>query len=158
MDSPPMNTFGHMDEMFGTESCLPAIREPREVVVVPHITQGPIGGDERKNDLAVTRETMHRILGKAEDALDDILKLARSGESARSFEVAGNLIKTITDVSGQLIDLHKKAKELEEDGDDQPPQVQYIENQTVFQGSTADLLRDIRRSKEVVINGDTIED
>lgn len=155
-NSPPLNSFGQMDEMFGTESCLPAVREPREVVVVPRITQGPIGGDERMNDLAVTRETMHRILGKAEDALDDILKLARSGESARSFEVAGNLIKTITDVSGQLIDLHKKAQELEEDGDE-TPKVQYIENQTVFNGTTADLLRDIRRSKEVVINGDTIE-
>lgn len=152
------NSYGQMDEMFGTEpDNLPAIREPREVLVKPVITEGPIGSNEKTNDLAVVRETLHRILNKAEDTLDDILKLAKDSESARTFEVAGQLIKTVTDVSGQLIDLHKKAKELDEETPAAGPV--HIENQNnVFTGTTAEFLEHVRRSRERVINDDEADE
>lgn len=148
--------FGQMDELFGTEGAvLTQEREPRELVVVPVITQGPIGGHERENDLAVARETMHRVLTKAEDALDDVLKIARASESARSFEVAGQMVKTMADLTNQLVDLHKKAKELEDE--DKPTQVvQNIENQNVFTGSAAELMQQVRMSREKVINPDVV--
>ena len=161
--SDQVNTFGQMDEMFGTqESPLLAPREPRELMVVPVITEGPLGALERKNDLAIARETMHRVLGKSEDALDDLLKLARTGESARTFEVAGNFIKTMVDITDKLVDLHKKARELEGESEPETPKVQNIENQTnVFTGSTTDMLdmvKAARKQREKVINGDEIGD
>lgn len=139
------NAFKEMDAAFGTIPGELVVREPREVIVEPIISQ-TVTDVERSNDLAVTRETLHRILTKSEDALDDILHIAKASEHPRTFEVAGQLIKTVSDVAAQLIDLHKKIREIEKPaGNNREDALNggaVIENQTnvVFTGTAADLM------------------
>lgn len=141
------NAFKNLDETFGV---VPGqelvVREPRQVIVQPIIENRGVSVEDRVNDLAVTRETLHRVMGKAEDALDDILHLAKTSEHPRAFEVAGQMIKNVSDVASQLIDLHKKMKELDKVTEN-PREAALngaanIQNQNniVFTGTAEDLL------------------
>lgn len=148
------DAFKDLNKTFDTESTALVPRESREVVVQPVITQS-VTNEERQNDLAVTRETLHRIMNKAEDALDDILRLASASEHPRAFEVAGQMIKNVSDVAAQLIDLHKKAKELDKvsgvsDREERLNGAATIQNQTnvVFTGTPSDLLAALKLKRE----------
>lgn len=158
------NAFKSLDAEFGTIPGELVVREPREVIVKPIITDGPVSVEERQNDIAVTRETLHRIMGKAEDALDDILHLAKSSEHPRAFEVAGQMIKNVGDIASQLIDLHKKMKELDKVATNPREEAlnggaAIVENQTnvVFTGTASELMAAIRANREkdmgMVLNG-----
>jgi hypothetical protein len=108
-----VNAFRDLDATFGVEGeSLPVIREPRELIVAPVVEDRPVNNDDQDNDIAVARETLHRVMGKAEDTLDDILRLARQSEHPRAFEVAGQMIDKVTNLADKLIDLHKKVKEI----------------------------------------------
>ena len=56
-------------------------------------------------------------------------------DSPRAYEVAGQLIKNVGDVTDKLIDLQHKMKKLKEEDNRGPSTV----NNSVFIGSTADL-------------------
>lgn len=109
-----VNAFGSLDATFGVESenTLPTVREPRELIVEPIVEDRPVNTEDQDNDIAVVRETYHRMLSKAEDALDDIMHLARQSEHPRAFEVAGQMIDKVTGLADKLIDMHKKVKDI----------------------------------------------
>lgn len=108
-----VNAFRDLDATFGVEGeSLPVIREPRELIVAPVVEDRPVNTDDQDNDIAVARETLHRVLGKAEDALDDILTLAKQSEHPRAFEVAGQMIDKVTNLADKLLELHKKVKDI----------------------------------------------
>jgi hypothetical protein len=64
------------------------------------------------NDFEYARQTYHDILAKGSAALDDMMEVARSTEHPRAFEVLSTLMKTMSDVNGDLLSLHKKKKDL----------------------------------------------
>lgn len=151
------NAFKSLDAEFGTIPGELVSREPREVIVKPIINDGPVTIEERQNDIAVTRETLHRIMGKAEDALDDILHLAKSSEHPRAFEVAGQMIKNVGDIASQLIDLHKKMKELDKVATNNPREDALngaaaanieTQNNIVFTGTPQELLAAMKMNRE----------
>ena len=87
------------------------------------------------NDFEYARRTYHDILAKGSAALDDMMEVARSTEHPRAFEVLSTLMKTMSDVNGDLLSLHKKKKDLTKT--DEPVQVATTNN--LFLGSTAEL-------------------
>lgn len=150
---PMANAFRTLDAEYGTIPGEMVVRQPRELIVQPVITD-TVTDQERANDIAVVRETLHRIMQKSEDALDDVLNLARSSEHPRAFEVAGQMIKNVGDIASQLIDLHKKAKEISKVAEN-PREAAlnggaHIENQTnvVFTGTAQDLMKAIKLTRE----------
>lgn len=159
------NAFKDLDATFGVVpgNELEVVREPREVVVQTIMNDAPVGVEERTNDIAVVRETLHRIMGKSEDALDDIMRLARSSEHPRAFEVAGQMIKNVADVASQLIELHKKAKEIDKTSEN--PRDAALnggnnietQNNIVFTGTPQELLEAMKLNREkdmgVVVDG-----
>lgn len=156
------NAFKNLDAQFGTIPGEMVVREPRELIVKPVITE-TVTDQERSNDIAVVRETLHRLMQKSEDALDDVLNLARSSEHPRAFEVAGQMIKNVGDIATQLIDLHKKAKEIDKVSSN--PREEALnggnnietQNNIVFTGTAQDLMKAIKMNREKdmgdVING-----
>ena len=73
---------------------------------------------------------------KGQEAINGILELAQEGQQPRSYEVVGQLIKSVGDVSDKLIDLQQKMKDLnKEDAKSSPTTV----NNALFVGSTAEL-------------------
>ena len=61
-------------------------------------------------DFDTGRENLYNMLKKGNDAIDGILALAKEGEHPRAYEVAGQLIKTVADVSKDLMAMQEKLK------------------------------------------------
>lgn len=100
-------------------------------------TVEPPDNEKSERDFEYARENLYHLIERGRDALDGILDLASQSQHPRAFEVAGQLIKTISDTNSDLIKLHKSAKEVLSDPDTGPDKV----TNNLFVGSTADLTR-----------------
>jgi hypothetical protein len=96
----------------------------------------PIKSNDIKRDYEYTRANLYSLIEKGQEAIDGIMEIAGEGGSARAYEVAGQLIKSVGDVTDKLIDLQKKLKEVE---DDNIKTTNNVTNNAVFVGSTSEL-------------------
>jgi hypothetical protein len=87
----------------------PLIDEPKPVQAVVEVDD-TAGQSER--DLKYSRENLYHLIERGRDALDGILDLASQSQSPRAYEVAGQIIKVVSDSNRDLVDLQKKAKDL----------------------------------------------
>jgi hypothetical protein len=100
-----------------------------------------------ESDYETTRSNLHSILAQGQDALMHALQVAKNSEHPRAFEVVGGLMKHLSDINTQLLDLHKKKQQIE--GPKETAQ-KSVTNNSIFVGSTADLgkmLTDLRKGK-----------
>ena len=86
-------------------------------------------------DYKYQRENFYNLVERGQDAIDGILELAKESEHPRSYEVAGQLIKSVADVTEKLGDLQEKMKKLKEVPNTAPKNV----TNALFVGSTAEL-------------------
>ena len=98
--------------------------------------------EEVDNDYKYQRENFYRLVERGQDAIDGILDLARESEHPRTYEVAGQLIKNVADVTEKLGDLHLKMQKLKEVPDKGPKNV----TNALFVGSTAELQRMLKKN------------
>ena len=96
--------------------------------------------DDIEADYVYQRETFYTLVEKGSTAIDGILELAKEGEHPRGYEVAGNLIKQVAEVTEKLGDLQDKMKKLKEVPDNAPKNV----TNALFVGSTAELQKIIK--------------
>jgi len=90
-------------------------------------------------DYEYARENLKLFIEQGKVAMENIIFLAKEGESPRAYEVVGQLIKTLSDTNKDLLDLGKKVKDLKNKKDDTTQQPsQHITN-ALFVGSTAEL-------------------
>ena len=116
------------------------IEEKKEVVVTP--TAVPANTDPDV-DFETGRENLYKLLEKGNEAIDGILNLAKEGEHPRAYEVAGQLIKTVSEVSQNLLDLQDKLKKVKDIPDKGPKNV----TNALFVGSTTELQKMLKKSK-----------
>lgn len=107
--------------------------------------------DPLDTDYNEARKNLKEVIGKGKDALEGLLALAQGSDSPRAYEVVGQLIKTISDVSKDLVDLQKRVKEIR--GEDHPANNPTVVNNAVFIGSTADL-QAIINGRPTIIDGE----
>ena len=101
---------------------------------------------EVTDDTEKARETLHTLITKGNDAIDGILNIAKNSDHPRAYEVAGQLIKTVSDVAKDLVDIQKTKQELE-----RKTQAQQIGTQNnVFVGSTHELMKMLRNVSPIV--------
>ena len=81
---------------------------------------------------------------KGTDAIEGILEIARESEHPRTYEVAGNLIKQVAEVTEKLGDLQEKMKKLKEVPNNAPKSV----TNALYVGSTAELQKMLRDRKD----------
>ena len=91
-----------------------------------------------ERDYDYTRGNLYSIIEKGQEAIDGILELAQESEMPRAYEVAGQLIKSVSDATDKLMDLQKKLKDVEEEKKSKGPSTV---NNSLFVGSTADLAK-----------------
>ena len=91
---------------------------------------------EITRDYEYTRGNLYSIIEKGQEAIDGILELAQESEMPRAYEVAGQLIKSVSDATDKLMDLQKKLKDVEEETKQKGPNTV---NNALFVGSTAEL-------------------
>ena len=96
---------------------------------------------EITRDYEYTRGNLYSIIEKGQEAIDGILELAQESEMPRAYEVAGQLIKSVSDATDKLMDLQKKLKDVNAEEKSGPTNVT---NNALFVGSTADLAKLIK--------------
>lgn len=148
-----LQPYSALDSAFGIEGSEKIIEPPREYPVVDS-RDYPVTVKERDDDIATIRTTLHRILQKAENSLDDLAIVAKQSESPRSYEVVATMINTVTDIAGKLIDLHEKKSKMDGGGKSGMPTTANVEvqNNIVFTGSSTELMKAITANRERSIN------
>ena len=91
-----------------------------------------------EKDYEYTRGNLYSIIEKGQEAINGILELAQESEMPRAYEVAGQLIKSVSDATDKLMDLQKKLKDVEEEKQSKGPNTV---NNALFVGSTAELAK-----------------
>ena len=100
--------------------------EPKPIVTV---------GEDIDDDYKYQRDNFYNLVEKGSAAIEGILELAKEGEHPRAYEVAGNLIKQVAEVTEKLGDLQEKMRKLKEVPNNAPKNV----TNALFVGSTAEL-------------------
>ena len=100
--------------------------------VVPYQAKS---GDDIEKDYEYQRENFYNLVEKGSSAIDGILELAKESEHPRTYEVAGNLIKQVAEVTEKLGDLQEKMRRLKEVPSNAPKSV----TNALFVGSTKEL-------------------
>ncbi len=88
-----------------------------------------------ERDYEYQRQNFYNLVERGTDAVEGILELAKESDHPRAYEVAGNLIKQVAEVTEKLGDLQEKMKKLKEVPSNAPKNV----TNALFVGSTAEL-------------------
>lgn len=86
-------------------------------------------------DFEYAKDNIKMLISSGTDAIDEILKVAKAGDSPRAYEVVSQLLKTVADMNKDLLDLHQKAKTVKKE----TTNVKNTTNNSIYVGSTSDL-------------------
>ncbi len=125
------NNFESIDKALNTESSIIEVESKSSDVELIKTTS-----DDIQKDYEYTRANLYSLIEKGQQAINGILEIAGEGGSARAYEVAGQVIKSVADTTDKLIDLQRKIKSIE---DDAVKTTNNVTNNAVFVGSTSEL-------------------
>jgi hypothetical protein len=128
-----MKQIPELDKIFNIEPQAPEAPLP---TVIHESTKQSI---DQQEDYELARSTLRNLIFKSEGTLDEMIELAKSSEHPRTYEVAGQLIKTVSDVAKDLLALQKQVKDLNKDTPESAKNI--TNNNVVFAGSTNDLMK-----------------
>ena len=125
-----MTVDDRIDEILEITSLVPT----PEMVPEPSARIIPKTGKDDDIDYNYASENYYNLIERNQDAVEEMLEIAKQSEHPRAFEVVGQLIKSGLDANKELMALHKTKKELsiEKSGG-------VNVNNAVFVGSTAEL-------------------
>ena len=103
--------------------------------------------DNKENDFELVRRIKHGLLVKGEEALEDMIEVARATEHPRAYEVLSGMLKNVSDAGDSLIDIHKKKHDMEKKD---TPVIPSTTNNNVFVGSTTDLQRMLMKDVDII--------
>ena len=124
----------NLDDAFNVESTIVPAKE--NVGITPEQKPDRLTKTDIDKDYEYTRGNLYSIIEKGQEAINGILELAQESEMPRAYEVAGQLIKSVSDATDKLMDLQKKLKDVEEETQTKGPSTV---NNALFEGSTAEL-------------------
>jgi hypothetical protein len=117
------------------------VDQPRSDISKPVVSQQDYGDvNDAERDYVYQRENFYNLVERGNDAIEGILELAKEGEHPRAYEVAGNLIKQVAEVTEKLGELQDRMKKLSEVPNNAPQNV----TNALFVGSTAELQKLIK--------------
>ena len=96
------------------------------------------------DDADFARDNIRTLIEKGNLAVDGILHVAKESEHPRAYEVAANLIKNLSDLNKDLMEIQKRKKDLapksQRSGD-------INVDKAVFVGSTTELVKFLKSNK-----------
>ena len=128
----------NLDDAFNITPTQVEVDETDVVVGVDREKPDRLAKDDITKDYEYTRGNLYSIIEKGQEAINGILELAQDSEMPRAYEVAGQLIKSVSDATDKLMDLQKKVKDVNEDSPSKGPSTV---NNALFVGSTAELAK-----------------
>jgi hypothetical protein len=136
-----MNTNLKLSEVLDVEP----INEPEkttEIVVndVPVPTNSVV-----ETDTDFARKNIINLIEKGNVAIDNLLDVARQSEHPRAYEVAAGLIKNLSELNKDLLEIQKRKKDLIPASSENKGNINV--DKAVFIGSTTELLKQLYKGK-----------
>ena len=110
--------------------------------IIPNTIE--VSEDDIEDDYKYQRDNFYNLVEKGSAAIDGILELAKESEHPRTYEVAGQLIKNVAEVTEKLGDLQEKMRKLKEVPSNAPKNV----TNALFVGSTTELQKMLKDKVE----------
>ena len=124
-------------EVTAEQILAPAPIKKQEVTVVPE-------SNDPQDDFEHGRANLYKLIEKGNEAVDGILSLAKESEHPRTYEVAGQLIQTVSQVSQDLLRLQQNLRRLKEVPDTGPKNV----TNALYIGSTNELQKLLKKNNK----------
>lgn len=105
----------------------------------------PLDIEVLESDKVHTRNTVYELIQLGSDAAYEMLDIAKETQKARDFEVVGQLLKAVGDLSDKLLDNQKKLKDIEAT-DENSKKITNNTTNALFVGSTAELQQFLKKS------------
>lgn len=127
----------NLSEIFDIEP----VEETTPIQTMPVVAETT---DVVETDTSYARENIRTLIDTGNKALNDLAYVANQSESPRAYEVLANMMKNLTEMNKDLLQLQKTKREL-------APQSEVAKgvniDKAVFVGSTTELLKMIKSNK-----------
>ena len=122
-------TFDKLDKTFDIDSAIEEVQETSTEI------KKLSDNKDLQSDYEYSRGQLYNLVEKGQEAINGILDVAQNSDHPRAYEVAGNLIKNVADITDKLVDLQGKMKVINQE------HVKSTNNVTnaMFVGSTSEL-------------------
>jgi len=104
--------------------------ESKEIAVTNVTADTPL-----QYDFESARSNIKELIKSGMGAVDGILKVATESDSPRAYEVLTNMIKTMSDMNKDLIEIHEKLT----DAQSKKVTIKNTTNNSIYVGSTTEL-------------------
>lgn len=84
-----------------------------------------------------SRENLQGLIDQGQEAMHEILNIAKAGQHPRAFEVYGTLLKNVVDANKELLAIQKQMREMDENAKKDKGGTNI--DKAIFIGSTAEL-------------------
>jgi hypothetical protein len=144
----------HLDELLGIQSetiteddveatSSEVIVRQEDLLPAPIVEPVPSSERDLEYDYELSRETHRELLEQGKVALDRLMEVANESQHPRAYEVAGQLLKNLSDMTDKLMILHEKKKKIESEGNTKTAGNVNVDK-AVFVGTTAELLKRVK--------------
>jgi hypothetical protein len=116
------------------------VQEEKSQPIIPR----PKEKDDIDSDYKYSRENLYSLVERGQDAIDGIIQLAKDTDHPRAYEVAGQLIKNVGEVTEKLLQLQEKMKKLNDEVVKTPSKV----TNALFVGSTTELQKMLNKDRK----------
>jgi hypothetical protein len=128
----------NLSEIFDVEP----IKEPPQVETLPAVVEY---ADPVNADADFARNNIRELVTQGNQAVNELMLIARDGQHPRAFEVLSGLMKNLADMNKDLLEIQKRKKDL-------VPKAEAQNNlnidKAVFVGSTAELVKMLKTQKQ----------
>lgn len=101
------------------------------------ITVSQTGEEKVDKDYVTVRKNLYELIDTGKDAVQNILDVAKAGDSPRAYEVVAQLLKTVSEMNKDVLEVHDKVKKIKEDKYNLTQK--NTTNNTIYVGSTSEL-------------------
>ena len=119
---------------------------PTNVIEVKEIAVVEIKDSTIEDDVEFARQNIKKLINKGGVAFDNLLLVANESEQPRAYEVVATLIKNLSDLNKDLLELQKRKKDLQ-GSDDKKQSGNVNVDKAVFVGSTTELVKFLKNNK-----------
>jgi hypothetical protein len=128
----------NLSELFDVEP----IKEEPKVETLPAVVEY---ADPVNADAEFARDNIRELVTQGNQAVNELMLIARDGQHPRAFEVLSGLMKNLADMNKDLLEIQKRKKDL-------APKAEAQNNlnidKAVFVGSTAQLVKMLKNQKQ----------
>ena len=128
----------NLSEIFDVEP----IKEVPKEEILPAVVEY---ADPVNADADFARENIRELVVQGNQAVNELMLIARDGQHPRAFEVLSGLMKNLADMNKDLLEIQKRKKDL-------VPKAESQNNlnidKAVFVGSTAELVKMLKTQKQ----------